>query len=178
MCLPCSANARYPGSDILGEPPSLRDALALSSENISVPCAGEKTPCNSCVEQRPHLVSLLGKLRHGTARAGLQLFSCSKGRCGAWQGARVSCVLVLRLPLLHPSDRGRTSAEPCACCACPGVSLPAQGNFHGQPGQGVRLGCSDTATASSLTERAPSRACFPPLEPPKHPHPAAGAAES
>lgn len=69
MCLPCSANARYPGSDILGEPPSLRDALALSSEDISVPCAGEKTPRNSCVEQRPHLVSLLGKLRHGTGRA-------------------------------------------------------------------------------------------------------------
>lgn len=42
MCLPCSANARYPGSDILGEPPSLGDALSLSSEDISVPCAGEK----------------------------------------------------------------------------------------------------------------------------------------
>lgn len=100
------------------------------------------------------------------ARAGLQLFSCSKGRCGAWQGARVSCVPVLRLPLLHPSDRGRTSAEPCAGCACPGVSLPAQGNFHGQPGQGVRLGCSERATAFSLAETAPSRACFPPQNTP------------
>lgn len=71
-----------------------------------------KTPRNSCVEQRSHLVSPLGKLRHGTGWAPALLLQQGQMRRLAGSPARLSCVLVLRLLLLHPSDRGRTSRSP------------------------------------------------------------------